>query len=265
MRPIRLDLHTHLCVGKRFAFHAGDEERFAAGALAAGLDGVLVSEHAEARGTWEAFDALLERHPFRRGRFEIAGALFYPGLEVTLAERVDVVLVGVLEDLRRLDRAFATRLSEGHRPGVEEFCEVMAAFAPSMARIGAHPGKRGKRLDALDDAALARVVDAVEVNAAGGGVEDAALVHGLAARLGCAVTGGSDAHAWAQVGAAWTEVYAQGDGTADVVRAIKQRRCEPRAHAEAVEMVESGRRLRSRLKDERKALETAGQGARLAA
>lgn len=253
MRILRFDLHCHLKPAKRLPYVAGDAERVAAAARVHGLDGVAVTEHARGTGYWATFDALASRHPLVRGRFEVDGVLLLPGMEVTLGEHVDVLLIGDLDELRRLDGAFRPRLTEGLRPGAPELISVMAEVKPRLLRVAPHPYLRTKRAEKLGAVAISELFHAMELNATLAGAHDTSRVLGMARRHEVGLTGGSDAHAWPQVGAAWTEVYASGDSMDSVIDAVIRRRCEARVHPDAAALVAAGAAMKKRLKAQRKA------------
>ncbi len=206
MPTLKIDLHTHLKVAKRCALRAGEARRFAATLRARGLHALAITEHFHAPGFWAMYEALLAEFPYRRGRFEVDAALFFTGAELTLAEHTDVVLLSTLADLLALDEAFPTPLSAGYHPSAAELSDALRRTGSLAVRVAAHPFREGKGIENLDPADAADLFHAAEINAR---FCDLAAQRGAAAfahTIAGAVVGGSDAHVYTQVGAAWTEI-----------------------------------------------------------
>lgn len=246
MQTIRLDLHAHLKVAKKMPFRRQDVPRFASTLRARGLDGLAIAEHFHARRFWDMYDALAADWPYVGGRFDVDGLLFYPGAELTLAENCDLVLLAPPCDLRRLDDAFESPLSDGYHPTAQEFLDVCDGLDLRMVRICAHPLRDGKGLLNVEPALRAALVDALEINARYH--EQADDVERLAADLEVPLTGGSDAHVWMQAGAAWTTVAADGDSLASLQRAIVAGHVRSNLHASAASICEAGAQLKAALK-----------------
>ncbi|MBL0921164.1 MAG: PHP domain-containing protein [Phycisphaerales bacterium] len=244
---LRLDMHNHLKVAKRMPFRLRDAERFARTLLRRGLHGGAVTEHFHAQGFWRMYASLAAHHEYKAGRFEIGGALFFSGAELTLAEKIDVLIIAPLHELRRLDDAFGAALSEGHHPTALEFADTVEALRLRALKIAAHPMRPGRSIHRLDATLLERMFDAVEINARFA-ADDEAEVRAFAARTGTPLTGGSDAHVWLQAGAAWTEIDAEADTFEALSGAVSVGRCRAVVHHEAAELCESGAEWKAALK-----------------
>ncbi len=247
MSPMRLDMHNHFKVAKRMPFRLRDAEQFAKTLLRRGLHGGAVTEHFHARNFWGMHDALAARFDYVDGRFDIDGALFFTGAELSLAEKVDVLIIAPLEELKRIDSAFESPLSGGYHPTGAEFAEVCEAERFDCVRIGAHPMRSGKSILKLDATVASRVVDAVEINARFA-FNDETSVRAYAARRNLPLTGGSDAHVWLQAGAAWTEFDSRIGSYDALKQAILSGRGRAVVHHEAVDMCESGAEWKAALK-----------------
>lgn len=247
MSALRLDMHCHLKVAKRMPFRLRDAERFARTLLRRGLHGAAVTEHFHAQDFWRMYATLAAQHDYRAGRFEIGGALFFTGAELTLAERCDVLILAPLHELRRLDNAFATPLSEGHHPTGLELADTLEALDLRTLRISAHPMRQGKSIRQLDPAVAARLFDAVEVNARFAATNEP-LVRAYAAEHNLPLTGGSDAHVWLQAGAAWTEIEAEAPTFEAVRAAVIAGQTRAVVHREAAEICDSGAEWKAALK-----------------
>jgi hypothetical protein len=104
----------------------------------------------------------------------------------------DLIALGKPESIRRMD--IKLNLSRGHRPPLPD---LIRAAGQDTVLIGAHPFRPMGGLLKFDYAWLKRL-DAIEVN--GKDIAIATQVRQVAADLGLALVGGSDAHYWPQVG-----------------------------------------------------------------
>jgi len=248
-RTLSLDLHTHLKVAKRAPYRPADTERYAQAMRRRGLDGLAIAEHAHGAELWEMYHALAARYPYRKGRFEIDGGLFYPGMELTLAEHVDIIFIAPVEELSRLDGAFPERPSCGYHPDAEELADALDLLRLDAIRIAAHPARQDKHLiDRVPASLLERLLDAVEINACYVEPELVADTRGLAHALGLPLTAGSDAHMWPQLGAAYTTFEVADDSFDDLRAAVAAGRVEPHMRDDADRLVQAGARLKAQTK-----------------
>ncbi len=246
MLDLRLDLHTHLKIAKRTAFRPVDVERAAAALNERKLHGAAITEHAHGRGFWEMYNYLLREHPYRHGRFEIGGARFYPGMEVTLEEHVDISFIAPLDELRRLDEAFEHRLTEGYHPSGYELADRVAALQLNAIRIAAHPVRDDKSFDRLPEELFSSLSHAVEINGRFTDPNSVAAVHELAARLDLPIVGGSDAHVWPQIGVVATMLSSTSDRFIDVLHAVEAGRCRAVLRDDADRLIVIADRLKAR-------------------
>jgi len=251
---LRIDLHTHPKIAKRTPFHPRDTDRSVAAARRRGLTGLALTEHAHAVGYWATLDRLARSYPSRRGRFIAEGVALYPGMELTLAEGVDLVLIAPVDELRRLDGAFDAPLTAGHHPSALEAVAVFDRVKIEAIRILAHPTRPDKPADRLPDPILRSLAHAVEINARFARFDDINGARALAERLSLPLVGASDAHTWPQIAAASTSVY-ENDDSFDALRAaILTGRCRPIVHDNAERLVAVGKRFKKRLKARRERL-----------
>jgi len=248
MPAYRLDLHTHLKPAKRAMYRPSDAERYADTLERRRLDGLAVTEHAHAHGFWAMYESLVDSYEYRDGGFDVAGRRFFPGMEVTLAERVDVLVIAPLEELRRLDYAFPTPLSLEHHPTGDDFADTVDRLRLRALRIAAHPFAPEKTIMRLAPSTRRWLFHALEINAKHCDGCDAGAVQSYAHEIGCAVTGGSDAHASVQLGAVSTLVSAADDSMDALIDAVASGRAAPVVHPDAASLVDRGREMRRRLK-----------------
>ncbi len=218
-----VDLHVHCKVSKAIPFQMEQFERMVERAHKLGLSGFALTEHFHSNDFWPSICGLIRQYPYAAGGIAVSpGFTVLTGAEVTLADRADVTLIGLLESLAWLDRQFSPRLSEGGFPYLKDLIEP--AHEAKLLIIGAHPTRRAKRLIDLDEALLMRL-DAIEVNGkdVASGPADETIEAG-ARRLGLPVVGGSDAHYWPQVGIEYT-VIPCGELTLDELRRCLAGKC----------------------------------------
>jgi hypothetical protein len=152
------------------------------------------------------------------------GVRMFSGCEVTVDERVDFIVIGELEQVRKLDESFSPRLSESYFPPALEF--LSTARNLDLTVIAAHPYRGGKELAKLPAERVFEQVAAVEVNGRDYGGELKAAALAQAASL--PVSGGSDAHYYLQVGVRSTVVPAKELTLESIRRAFAER--ETKAH-----------------------------------
>src|SRR5262249_29993409 len=188
------DTHTHPNMSKHFAFDPGSVTRIVRMAKRVGLDGVALTEHFHARDFWKIHDHLVDEYPSQGGVFWADGVALLPGAEVNIREGAHAITLGEVAELRRLDRAFPQRLSDGYEPGLREYLDVTDDF--DVVRIGAHMFRPTKELGKFSPADLRRL-HALEINGKDYGTELMLLAQARA--LGLPVVAGSDAHYWLQL------------------------------------------------------------------
>ena len=213
----RIDTHTHPNISKHFAFDGATVTRMVRMAKRVGLDAMALTEHFHARQYWAVHEHLADTYPMARGVFEADGLALIPGAEVNIREGAHVIVLAEVEELRRLDRAFAEPLSRGYEPPLREFLDVTDDF--ELVRIGAHMFRPCKELGKFAAGDLRRL-DALEINGKDFGTELMLLTQARA--LGLPIVAGSDAHHWLQVGVRHTLVYAEEIGMNAVTKAIKE-------------------------------------------
>jgi hypothetical protein len=213
----RIDTHTHPNMSKHFPFNPQVIPRMVARGRRAGLDAIALTEHFHARQYWKIHEHLEAAYPSARGVFHADGLALVPGAEVNIRERAHVIVLGEVAELRRLDRAFPGRLSDGYEPSLREFLDVTDDF--ELARIGAHMFRRCKELGKFPAADLRRL-HALEINGKDFGLETMVLVQARA--LDLPIVGGSDAHHWLQLGVRHSLVHADEITVPALVKAIRE-------------------------------------------
>jgi hypothetical protein len=213
----RIDTHTHPKISKHFAFDAGSIQRTARMAGRVGLDAVAITEHFHATSYWAIHDHLDAAYPVERGLYRVGELALIPGAEVNIREGAHVIVLGETAELRRLDRAFPERLSDGYEPRLREFLDVTDDF--DVVRIGAHMFRRTKELGKFGAGDLRRL-HALEVNGKDFGTELMLAVQARA--LGLPIVGGSDAHHWLQTGVRHTLVHTDELTLGAISKAIRE-------------------------------------------
>lgn len=213
----RIDTHSHPKISKHFEFDPDSVVRMVRMATRVGLDAVALTEHFHARQFWAVHDHLEAAYPADRGVFWAGRLALVPGAEVNIREGAHVIVLGEVGELRRLDRAFAQRLSDGYEPRLREFLDVTDDF--DIARIGAHMFRRCKELGKFAAVDLRRL-HALEINGKDFGTEVMLLAQARA--LGLPVVGGSDAHHWLQLGVRHTLLHADEISMVSLLKGIKE-------------------------------------------
>lgn len=198
----RIDTHTHPIMSKRFLFNPAALLRLIAIGKKVGLHGVALTEHFHAPEYWRIHEHLAETYACEEGVFSADGLFIIPGAEVNVRPAAHVIVLGEVEELRRLDGSFPELLSRGYQPELREFLDVTDDF--ELLRIGAHMFRRQKELGKFPASDLRRL-HALEVNGKDFGREVMLLVQARA--LGLPIVAGSDAHHWLQVGVRHTLIH----------------------------------------------------------
>lgn len=192
----KIDLHVHSRLSKSFDYDHANLERLVALGKRRGLDAFALTEHIHAVNFWEMHNWLIDKFPYSDGAYHVERDFtVLSGAEVTVAERVDFIVVGPLDRLASLDRAFRPHLSEWNHPPAMELAQ--AARERGMVLVLAHPFRLGKEAAKLDPR-IYGVVHAVEVNGRDHGGERQVVA--LAEQYDLPLSGGSDAHFYLQVG-----------------------------------------------------------------
>jgi hypothetical protein len=192
----KIDLHVHSRLSKSFDYDHENLERLIRLGKRRGLDAFALTEHIHAVNFWEMQEWLVDTLDYRDGAYRLNdGFAVLSGTEVTVAERVDFIVVGPLDELHSLDMAFRPRLSAWNHVPARALAQ--AVHERDLILILAHPFRVGKEAAKLDDEVIGSV-HAIEINGRDhGGEQD---VVKLAERHGRPLSGGSDAHFYLQVG-----------------------------------------------------------------
>ena len=200
---IRVDLHVHSKVTMRTSFEIEAFEATVRRALRIGLSGFALTEHVHHPDFWANLHVLRERYEYGDGCFKVfPGFGVLTGMELTVAEKTDVVLIGDIGQLLLFDRSLTQSPSLGYNPPFEDI--FRPAREAGLVMIGAHPTKVSRGLLKRLKKHLARL-DALEVNGNQASRKDVQPeIRKLARALDLSVVGGSDAHVWSQVGVVTT-------------------------------------------------------------
>jgi predicted metal-dependent phosphoesterase TrpH len=213
----RIDTHSHPKISKHFEFSPRAVDNMIRQGRRVGLDALSLTEHFHAKNYWDVHNYLEATFPCDRGVFLAGGLALIPGAEVNIREGAHVIVLGEVAELRRLDRAFAQRLSERYKPTLREFLDVTDDF--DIVRIGAHMFRRAKELGKFAAVDLRRL-HALEINGKDFGTEVMLLTQARA--LGLPIVAGSDAHHWLQVGVRHTLMHTDEISMPAVIKTIKE-------------------------------------------
>jgi predicted metal-dependent phosphoesterase TrpH len=210
---LNIDLHVHSRLSKSFEFSQESVERLVRLGARRGLQGFALTEHIHAVNFWRMHECLRATYDYAGGAYRVRpDFVVLTGAEVTVAERVDFIVVGPLDRLAKLDAAFRPKLSQAHH--VPALDLARAARSLDLILILAHPFRVEKEAAKLDRE-IFRWIHAIEVNGRDhGGERD---VVALAERHRLPLSGGSDAHFYLPVGIRST-ILSGSDVSHDAVR-----------------------------------------------
>ena len=218
---MRIDFHTHAILTKRYRFNLEYFDSMVRGAIAGGLDAVVLTEHFNTMRFHELYDSL-DREIGFTGHYYRAGELrVYPGMEVDVAEGIHTLLFGALEGIRSLRGTLEDHTSVGRFVAIARLREL--ADENGLFLWAAHPLRPGRELRqvAPEERAL---VDMLELNAKDlyfFGARMRENVVQLAVELGRPVVAGSDAHHYLQLGTVWSEIPNGCESPQEIAEAIR--------------------------------------------
>ena len=203
---MRIDLHVHT---SRYSRSCSVLEPFqlARAAKAAGLDGLVITEH---QCRWSAGEL---------ANLEAGGLALFAGREVDLGN-VHVLLIG----------------APGPPPPAKEPAELAQAVRElGGATVLAHPLRygRGLELSPRKLAPLWGLFDGVEALAGSHSPEENQAALAVCRELGLRPTGGSDAHHASEVGRFYTELGSPVHSEAELAQALRQGDFAPAARDRA--------------------------------
>jgi hypothetical protein len=213
----RIDTHSHPNISKHYAFNPQALERMVARGRRVGLDALAVTEHMHARSYRDVYDHLERTYPQIGGLFRADGLALIAGGEVNIREGAHVIVLGDVDEIRRLDRAFPEPLTSGYEPPLREFLDVTDDF--DLLRIGAHMFRRCKELGKFPAVDLRRL-HALEVNGKDYGLETMLLAQARALNL--PIVAGSDAHHWLQIGVRHTLMHTEELTLRAIMKSVKE-------------------------------------------
>jgi histidinol phosphatase-like PHP family hydrolase len=197
-----IDFHVHAKLSKLFPFEFTPFWQTVEQAKRIGLDAVVLTEHFHAPDFWQMYEVMAGTLPYSNGVFVLDGGFrVLTGAELGTKEGCDLLALGTLHQLRRLDVGLPRRPSAGYRPTCDEAVEC--AHYAGVFLIGAHMYRPKKELAKITPAALSGL-DAFEAN--GKDFHLDRRVATVAREMKKPMVGGSDAHCWPQVGIKATEL-----------------------------------------------------------
>ncbi len=193
----KVDLHVHSRLSKNFDFNEQVIGKLKTMGTRRGLGGFALTEHIHANNFWDMHDDLRRRYRYQDGYYDLGdGFRMFSGAELTVAERVDFIAVGPLDQIEKLDASFFPRMSDWNQVPAIDMLD--AARGLELIVISAHPFRPGKETAKLALDEVFSRVDAVEVNGRDYGTEQ--RVADLARAYNLAIAGSSDAHYYLQIG-----------------------------------------------------------------
>jgi len=203
---LKIDLHTHSKTSSSRAFLVSDFHKKVSVALQKKLDAFVQLEHLHAADFFEFSGFLKVNYRYEKDYYLLDGLKVFVGVEVSVSEKHDIVLIGRREDIVSAAQELFQRQSgksketTGDYISAEELIRVCGGF--ELIKILAHPFRHNKTVDLSKK--VTEGLDAVEINSNEisnhGEYAERERVERLADKLGVSVSGGSDAHNPARVG-----------------------------------------------------------------
>lgn len=198
-----IDLHVHT---RRFSPCAEslDPRQLPALLSRRPLSGIVIAEH----------DHLWPRCDIDELNRQLPSGRIFRGMEVSSSNGHFVVI-----GLERMD---------GIRPGISARALISKARSQKAAVILAHPHIHySQTQDQLDVLEMPAGIDAIEVASTMTIGEAAQQAQAWARQIGCAMVGGSDAHALSQVGQSFTTFSTLPSDEKELAEAIRNGACRP--------------------------------------
>ncbi|WP_237163351.1 PHP-associated domain-containing protein [Paenibacillus sp. BIHB 4019] len=200
---MNLDLHTHGKLSKKTHFSLDYFAAMTAEAIDNGLNAIALTEHFNTLNYTDMLDQLDAAFAYQDDYYDVNGLKVFTGMEVDVAERGHILIIGnrlYLRDLRQQLEPYAEKGS------FIPFSELMdrTEDAPVL-RIGAHPMRESNPLTQYAAEQLRRL-HALDINAKDlyqYGPAMADQVRQLAAEIGLPACAGSDSHQPLQFGSVW--------------------------------------------------------------
>ena len=204
---MNMDFHVHGLLSKIKDFNKEffiNEIYFA---KSNGLNGIILSEHFNAKDFLVIYDFLEKNFIYEGDRYIVEGISVFPAMEVSIKNKGHVILAGEREsiiDIYDLLKAFREK---DHLIELEDLLDQADIF--NLLKIGAHPCRRGhklcnqshellKRLDALD-------LNGKDIFKKGQSIARDELIN-LSQELGLNIITGSDSHTPIQLGGIYTNL-----------------------------------------------------------
>lgn len=198
---LKIELHCHVKLFSRGAFHPGQLRQRLKWAARLGLHGLAVTEHFDVPDFWEIYrhlEVLCANSDGGSSELRWGKLYVLAGTEVTIEEGGDILLIGSAGALQKLAERLGNGRSKIPRKKVfPPFHDLLDASEDlGFFRVGAHPCRREKVLWKMG--ALLKRLDALEINARE--LALAGWIRRQAEQLDVGVVAGSDAHHWLQIG-----------------------------------------------------------------
>lgn len=218
---MRMDFHTHAILTKKYAFDLGYFDSMVRGAIAGGLDAVVLTEHFNTLRFNDLYDSLDRELEFTGAYYRAHGLRVYPGMEVDVAEGIHTLLFGSLEGIRGVRSLLDAHTVVGSFITISDLREL--ADDASLILWAAHPLRPRRELRQVPESQRG-VVDMLDLNAKDlyfFGAPMRENVEALSAELERPIVAGSDAHHYLQLGTVWSELPDSCVRAAEIVDAVR--------------------------------------------
>jgi len=218
MHLLKAEFHCHVKLFSHSIFRPVQLRRRLNWAKHIGLDVLAVTEHIDVPDFWKIYRCLENFCGNGSGGNQWRGVTVLTGAEVSIDEGGDILLIGSIEALKKLENRLG-RLSAENFPFFKSLLDASEDLG--FLRIGAHPCRPNKELWKMG--ALLKRLDALEINA--GELSMSRWVLRQSRELNVPVLAGSDAHHWLQMGQVCNLLPLSGSfTTAELKQAIAEKK-----------------------------------------
>lgn len=194
------DIHYHTILTKKLPFSLNYLKQSMASARRAGLDAVIITDHADSIDFDRIRSELAANFTQQGDGFEVEGVLVFPGIEVEIAEGGHILIAAAAREIDELYARLEGKLEKGSAPAMAELFTIADDYNRFIAY--AHPFRPTREITNIP-AELRSRFDALDLNGKDlyeYGDEMRKRVLDLGRSLNIPVVAGSDTHHHLQAG-----------------------------------------------------------------
>ncbi|WP_159886724.1 PHP-associated domain-containing protein [Paenibacillus puerhi] len=219
---MRIDFHTHGKWSKHIAFSYSYYSEMMKQASRY-LDAVALTEHFNTINFHHIFEVLDTEALYEEGYYVVEGVKVFPGIEVDVAEKSHILVIGGRESIRAISSQLDSFRASGDFMPLEQLIDLCDEHR--CLKIGAHPYREENPLYQVDKSLLKRL-DALDINGRDlhkYGLDMEHRVKQLADALELSAVAGSDTHQPLQFGCVTNVLDDECANAAELKEAIRRR------------------------------------------